>query len=263
MNLTDTVLLGLLQVLGELWPLDSTGQIALIFPVDAVPTAAKLVVLIATQIGVLLALLIILHREFATIAQGLWKMLKGKSAPELGLFGKMIVASLPAIAGLALGMFFAVEFSFQIIAWVMGGTAILLLLADLMGVTVRRLEHLDWNSTGLFALAQCLALIPGASRVGLMMTVARFSGYERPDAVRLSYLLSFVFWLALIPLEFWFLWDFEPLTLSVERLQIAGVALVVGLIAGYGLLLWVRHHTVWPFVLWRLGVAGLALFALL
>ena len=65
MNLTDTVLLGLLQVLGELWPLDSTGQIALIFPVDAVPTAAKLVVLIATQIGVLLALLIILHRGWS------------------------------------------------------------------------------------------------------------------------------------------------------------------------------------------------------
>ena len=42
----------------------------------------------------------------------------------------------------------------------------------------------------MIGLAQCLALIPGASRSGVTMTAARYLGIGRVDAARLSMLLS-------------------------------------------------------------------------
>ena len=42
----------------------------------------------------------------------------------------------------------------------------------------------------LVGLAQALAIIPGTSRSGVTMTMARFLGYKRVEAARFSFLLS-------------------------------------------------------------------------
>jgi undecaprenyl-diphosphatase len=67
---------------------------------------------------------------------------------------------------------------------------LLLFAADRICVTVRRIEHLSFGHALAIGFFQCLAFIPGTSRSGITMTMARFLGYERPDAARFSFLLS-------------------------------------------------------------------------
>jgi hypothetical protein len=87
-----------------------------------------------------------------------------------GYFGKSLIES---------------EFrSAEIIAWTTLGFGLLLWLADKIGMTLRRIDHLSWGGVFFIGLMQVLALIPGTSRAGITMTAARFLGMERSEAER-------------------------------------------------------------------------------
>ena len=53
-----------------------------------------------------------------------------------------------------------------------------------------KLADMRYGGAVMIGLAQCLALIPGASRSGVTMTAARYLGIGRVDAARFSMLLS-------------------------------------------------------------------------
>ena len=78
----------------------------------------------------------------------------------------------------------------EIVGWNLIVWGVILDIADKIGLTVRRLEHLNLGQALIIGIFQCLAFIPGASRTGIAMTVARALGYERIAAVRFSFLLS-------------------------------------------------------------------------
>lgn len=68
---------------------------------------------------------------------------------------------------------------------VAGGVA--MALADRLGATDRRSADADWRDGLALGLAQACALVPGISRNGATLTVARARGFARPDADRLSW----------------------------------------------------------------------------
>ncbi|MCP6497894.1 undecaprenyl-diphosphatase, partial [Klebsiella pneumoniae] len=63
-------------------------------------------------------------------------------------------------------------------------------IADRLGVTVRRVEHLGWTGAMLIGLLQAAALLPGISRTAITIAAARLMGFERRDAARFSLLLA-------------------------------------------------------------------------
>ena len=67
---------------------------------------------------------------------------------------------------------------------------ILLGLADKFGRKTRSFEDVRLIDGLLVGLAQSLALIPGTSRSGVTMTMARTLGFARVEAARFSFLLS-------------------------------------------------------------------------
>ena len=67
---------------------------------------------------------------------------------------------------------------------------ILLGVADKFGRTNRSFENVRFLDGLLVGLAQSLALIPGTSRSGVTMTMARMLGFARVEAARFSFLLS-------------------------------------------------------------------------
>ena len=67
---------------------------------------------------------------------------------------------------------------------------VLLGLADHFGKQEKSFESLTLRDAILVGLAQALALIPGTSRSGSTMTMARFLGYKRVEAARFSFLLA-------------------------------------------------------------------------
>jgi hypothetical protein len=80
--------------------------------------------------------------------------------------------------------------SMTVIGWTMLIFGIVLYWADQNGAET--LEARDWSLKHalIMGLWQAMALIPGTSRSGITITAARYLGFERHDAARLSMLMS-------------------------------------------------------------------------
>ena len=130
--------------------------------------------------------------------------------------------------------------------WAMIGFAIVLWIADRVGMRVKRLEHMTLGQALVVGLAQPLAFIPGTSRSGITMVAARLMGYEREEAARFSFLLSIP---AILAAGF-----YEGLKLAEggagEALSGAGLALLfsaaTGLAAIAFLMRWLRRSSFAP-----------------
>ena len=68
--------------------------------------------------------------------------------------------------------------------------AIILYLADKIQIQNKSWKKITYLEALLIGLFQVLAFIPGASRVGVTITGARFLGYDRLNAARFSMILS-------------------------------------------------------------------------
>jgi undecaprenyl-diphosphatase len=80
--------------------------------------------------------------------------------------------------------------SVAVIGWATLIFGALLYWADQRGETVRTSEGWTLRDAILLGLWQVIALIPGTSRSGITITGARFMGFTREDAARLSMLMS-------------------------------------------------------------------------
>jgi undecaprenyl-diphosphatase len=135
--------------------------------------------------------------------------------------------------------------------------AVILWLADRVA-SRREIVDIGWKGAVALGLAQCLALMPGVSRSGVTITASRFMRLDRDSAARLSFLL-------LIPIVFG-----ASVLKGVKDVALGGLppgsagpfvvgmiaAAVVGLVAIWALLGYVRRHTYSVFVLYRLALAA-------
>jgi undecaprenyl-diphosphatase len=135
--------------------------------------------------------------------------------------------------------------------------AVILWLADRVA-SRREIVDIGWKGALGIGLAQCLALMPGVSRSGVTITAGRFLRLDRDSAARLSFLL-------LIPIVFG-----AAVLKGVKDVALGGLppgsagpfvvgmiaAAVVGLVAIWALLGYVRRHTYSLFVLYRLTLAA-------
>ena len=114
------------------------------------------------------------------------------------LFWFLLFGSIPA--GLA-GFFFnhQAEETFRsplLIAMTLAGVGFLLYWVDGRYPSTRKLEDLRFKDAFWIGLAQACAIVPGVSRSGSTMTMARFLSISREAAARYSFLLSFPITLA-------------------------------------------------------------------
>jgi undecaprenyl-diphosphatase len=80
--------------------------------------------------------------------------------------------------------------SLWVVASALIGLALILLVAELVGKRTRGMDQIGWLDGVVIGLAQALALIPGASRSGVTITAGLFTGMNRAEAARFSFLLS-------------------------------------------------------------------------
>jgi undecaprenyl-diphosphatase len=110
-------------------------------------------------------------------------------------------------------------------------------------------------------LAQVLSLVPGTSRSGITMTMARALGIERADAARFSILLSIPVILGAGTLQGLELIARDDALLTGDALAAAGLSFVAALAAIAALMRWLQRASFTPLVVYRL-LLGLALLAL-
>lgn len=265
MTYLDIVLITVIQGLGGVLPLSASGHFALFsgLSTDAHAFAA---VSIAAHLGAAFGIMVWLWRDFAAMAIGPVRLIKGKSDPGARLFLIMLTASLPlGLLSLWLLTVVVPPHGQLLAAGCLLGFGVLLALADRLGVTVSRIEHLGFAAAAVVGLLQVLALVPGVSRTGVVVTAARLMGFERRDAARLSLLLGVPVLIGFAALRLWQLAGTVPFVLSADLLLAAGLAAVVAWGASAALLRWLGRHTFLPFYLWRImlgaGVIGLYFLA--
>jgi undecaprenyl-diphosphatase len=149
-----------------------------------------------------------------------------------------------------------------VIATMMIVIAILLAIAEFVGKQQRSMKDLGILDAIVVGFAQCLALIPGSSRSGSTIMGGLFAGEMRETAARFSFLLSIPAVAASGLLE---------LKEAIHKLPPGSsgslfVATVVSGLVGYGsiwfLLRYLRTHSTALFIVYRLFVGGVILFAL-
>ena len=184
-------ILALIQGITEFLPISSSAHLA-VTPQLLGWTDQGLLIDVAVHVGTLGAVVLYVHRDIWDMLTGLGRALKGRRDRGAKLAGLVILATLPVIgAGYALNLYVPDGLrSLELIAWATLGFGILLYAVDRIGMTLRRIEHLEISDALVIGIAQCLALIPGTSRSGITMTAARLLGMERTDAARFSMLLS-------------------------------------------------------------------------
>ncbi len=261
MELTQLIVLAVVQTVSEIFPLGAAGHTALMsFFLDWPVTGAGLAV--PLRLGLLLAILIYFWRDVVDMISGLMRAAKGKRNPDARLAIQIAVATIPT-----LGLGFAFE-HYVAGDWqtdhVMGRCivvgAVLLFFFDRMSMTVKRLEHATFADTIVISLCQVIALIPGVGAAAISVIMARMLGYERQAAARLSFFLMAPVLAAVAVRDAYLRYIADGTTFTRSDTITTATCLAAGLIALAILMGWLRRSTFLPFVIYRalLGIAVLA-----
>jgi len=184
----QAILLGLLQGVGEFLPISSSAHLALA-PYVMGTAYQGLAYDVMLHLGTLLAIIIYFARDWAGIIKA------GLTRPKEAdgrLLWLLIAGTVPAaVIGLLLENL--AETAFRNPIWI---AVNLVVFSGLIYAADRKpAQNLDSGGLTLrhillIGLAQCIALMPGASRSGMTIMAALFLGYTRYDAARLSFLLA-------------------------------------------------------------------------
>ncbi len=257
MEFTQTVVLAVLQGISAVLPIGTAGHLALVAAVTGWP-APDAALKLASQLGVLLAVMAYFATDLWDMLAGVVRAAKGKSDPGARLALKLLVATIPAIGlGIVVQRYDRPEFhSMTVVAWTTISYGLLLLLFDRMSMTVKRVEHATYLDAILVGMCQVLAMIPGTSRAGITMTVARFLGYERAEAARLSLILSIPVFIAATTIGMIRVADDGGVGITNAAVIALAVSFVAALLAVAALMAFLRRATFTPFVIYRILLGG-------
>lgn len=269
MPLLHVVILAIVQGITEFLPISSSGHLVLVWEgVQAsgmqVPEQTmnqQLTLDVAVHVGTLFAVCLYFRRDIGVMLVGLGKVATGRldAGARLAFFILLSALPLAVVGGLFKDAIALNLHDIEVVAWATIGFGIVLYLADRAGMTLRRIEHMTVLSAVLIGLAQVLALVPGTSRAGITMSMARILGFERAEAARFSMLMAIPAISGAGLLVSVDLIDAGDVTLGANAIIAAGLAFIFALIAIAALIGWLQRASFTPFVVYRLILGALLL----
>jgi len=267
----QAIILGIVQGLSEFLPISSSGHLLLVPWLagwEELDPSIKKSFDVALHLGTLVAVVAYFWRDVTTyVVEGTKLVFVRKVPPtsEGKLAWLFVLATLPAAA---VGAFFEDQIDTRlgtpmIIAISLIGFGILLAIAD-RTLGRRAVGEFQARDALLVGAAQALALNPGTSRSGITMTAARFLGFDREAAVRISFVMSIPVIFGAVVFKFaGLISDGIPEGLVAPLIVGIVTSGLAGWLAVWGTLRIVRTRSFMPFVIYRivLGVAVLIVMA--
>lgn len=268
-TLFHAVVIGIVQGLTEFLPISSTAHVKVV-PVMlgwGDPGASFTAVI---QLGSVAAILWYFWGDLSAVTtKFLSSATRGNySSPDFRLGLGILIGTVPILAvGLFLKVFVpgydsSIVRSTGAIAVSSIGMAILLGLAELIGRRKRDFSQLGLNDGVIVGLAQTLALIPGVSRSGSTLTAGLFAGLKRETAARFSFLLGMP---AILIAGLASLTDVVGADSRVSLVPLLA-GLLAALVVSYASIVWLieflKNHTTWVFVWYRLAFGAVILMAI-
>jgi undecaprenyl-diphosphatase len=263
MPIFHAIVLGLVQGLSEFLPISSSGHLLLVpwlcgwddFDSSSVEKAFD----VALHLGTLIAAIFYFRKDLAVYVRDGLRLVfsRGRTAtPEGRLAWLLLLSTIPAAAAGAL-----------LESWIddkLGTPVIIGISLIVFGLLLawadrstgqRKVEGFGVRDAVIVGAAQALALNPGTSRSGITMTAARFRGFDRDAAVRLSFLMmipvtggAIVFKLTKL------VSDGIPEGLLVPMIVGIVTSGIAGWLAIWGTLKLVRTRSLMPFVIYRVAL---------
>ena len=256
------MLLSALQGLTEFLPVSSSGHLILFSKFTTFPDQG-LALDVAVHVGSILAVMIYFSETIWEIIKGLFKtkFIPTFKHPGAKIFWLVVVGTLPIIVVGFLLKENGMEWlrNTRIIGWTILGYGLLLFIADKWGMTIRNIQHLGVWDAFLIGCAQCLALIPGTSRSGVTVTMARFLSMERREAAKFSMLLSIPAIIAAAVLVAWEMYQQENLAELIYSIDGVTYSFIASIVAIYVVMWWLKKSTFLPFVVYRVILGSLLL----
>jgi len=261
----EVILMAVIQALTEFLPVSSSGH-GVIIPAIVGWTDPMLTGLnfaVALHLGTGLALLIALWSDWMWLVRG-----SCGAGPDVVVARRLstaIIGSTLAIGVIAIPLRdWVSQFRDPITAaWLLIVFGFLLAIADRFGGMQHGLRSTTLPVWLLIGISQIVALVPGVSRAGITMTVARSFGVIRPTAARFSFLLMApaVAGAGVVQI-FDVIQGNEPL--GDVGLLLAGtlIATVVGVLVVRGLLAFLHRYSLAVFAAYRV-VAGVVALSIL
>ncbi len=179
-NIIQIFLISIIQGIAEFIPVSSSAHINLLsnfFNYEKIELAIN----VSAHFGSLVAVLFYFNKE-------IYNFSKNKN-----LFYKVIIASIPIfIIGYILIELKIISNlrTIEIIGWTTIIFGILLYFSDKLKIKLKMKNNFTFRNAIIIGFYQTLALIPGVSRSGIIITGARFLKFNRIDAAKISFLLS-------------------------------------------------------------------------
>ncbi len=262
MNLTQSIILGLVQGTTEILPISSTAHLALLpwflrwndpgLPFD-----------VALHIGTLLAIIYYFWRDLISIISEFIQVVftcsfKDYPNGKIGFF--IIIATIP-------GALFGLIFEKQaagilrhpiVIAITVFAFGIILYLSDMFSKKHKQVSDMNLLDCLVIGISQALAIIPGVSRSGITITSGLIRNFRREEAARFSFLLSTPLIAGAAILESRHL----DLTSVTNPTFVSGVitSAVFGFLSIKYLLIYIQKSSYTVFVIYRILLTALILF---
>lgn len=253
--------LAVIQGLTEFLPISSSGHLNLLHLLTAWEDEGAYMD-VAIHVGSLLAVMLYFWRDMLGFLAALARLVRGEVTAEGRLLLLIIAASVPIFAAgyvvMKSGLMPSLR-TLPVIAWANMVFAVVLYAADRLGRNDRRCEELTLGDAILVGLSQVLSIVPGASRAGVTMSMARFLGMERTEAARFSMFLSIPTIIGLGAAAAYELRSTGDLALQQNAVVAAGLSFVAALASIAFMMALLRRWSMTPFVVYRVVLGAVLL----
>lgn len=263
MDILSGIILGVVQGITEFLPVSSTGHLILAHSVMGVQSNSSLAFDAILHLATALAVFVYFFDEVFLLIQTLLRKLGRLPVNEkdFKMVKALAIGTIPAvIVGLLLESYMETLFRSPIlVAVVLVLGSGLFMFAEYVYQNSFHTGEFDAKTGFKIGLFQTLALIPGMSRSGATISGGMLLGFSRSDAARFAFLLSLPILIGAGGKKLLELISADADVVWFPIIMGALAAFVVALLAIHFMLSFVRKHTLWPFIWYRITLAGFVL----
>jgi len=193
-GLLEALILGIVQGATEFLPISSSGHLVLV-PAIMDWDAPSLVFDSTVHLATLVAVVAVFWRDIRDLVIAWWRGIEERQplkTTQSRMAWWIVLATIP---GILAGFFLEDKFKSlfldpHAVGMFLLITALLLVMAELIGRRIRTLSDITWFDSILIGIGQAAAIAPGISRSGATISVGMFCGLTREAAARFSFILS-------------------------------------------------------------------------
>ncbi len=198
MNIWEAIVLGAVQGVTEFLPVSSSGHLALFQALFGIEEQG-LLFSVLLHLGTLISVFLCYWRDIAGMIREFFALIRdlihgranANKTPMRRQMLMVLLATVPMVLAVLVNDYVESIFTSTLVVGIMLIlTAVLLVVADLHGFGRKDAATATWKDALIVGCMQLVAIIPGISRSGTVLTGGALRGFSRKFAVKFAFIMS-------------------------------------------------------------------------